>query len=85
MGDKDNTATLIAALVSGDRWLNADAAAVFLGLVTPDGQPNRRRYLEQVACKPGYPKPLQHGTQKVWKKSEIDLWAEEERRSNQAA
>lgn len=29
---------IIAALVQGDRYLNADACAVFLGLVTPKGR-----------------------------------------------
>lgn len=77
----DPTIALIAALVQGDRWLNADAAAVYLGMVTPKGQPNRRGYLERVACLPGFPAPLELGAQKTWKKSEVDRWATEQRRS----
>lgn len=82
----DNTVTLIAALVQGDRWLNADACAVYLGLrPTKKGEPNRRGFLERIACKPGFPQPLEHGVEKVWKKSEIDEWADEQRRLNRAA
>lgn len=76
----DETLTMIAALVSGDRWLNADAAAVYLGLIA-NGKPNRRRFLEKVACLPDFPKPLPMGNQCSWKKSEIDEWAEEQRRA----
>ena len=76
----DETLTMIAALVAGDRWLNADAAAVYLGLVA-NGKPNRRRFLEIVACRPDFPKPLAIGNQKSWKKSELDDWADEQRRA----
>lgn len=79
----DQTIALIAALVHGDRWLNADACAVYLGMLTPKGSPNRRGFLERIACQPGFPKPLQTGAQKSWKKSEVDNWAEEQRRSAQ--
>jgi hypothetical protein len=72
---------LIAALVQGDRWLNADATAVYLGMVTPAGKPNRRGFLERVACKPDFPTPIELGNQKAWKKSEVDAWANELRRS----
>lgn len=85
MGDNDATLTMIAALVAGDRWLNADACAVYLGLVTPKGAPNRRRFLERVACLPGFPRPLEVGSQKAWKKSEVDDWALEQRRVSRAA
>jgi hypothetical protein len=72
---------LIAALVAGDRWLSADACAVYLGMVTPNGKPNRRGFLERVACKPDFPVPLELGNQKSWKKSEVDEWAREQRKS----
>lgn len=85
MADQDSTITLIAALVQGDRWLNADAAAVYLGMVKPDGEPNRRGFLERVACKPDFPQALEIGAQKAWKKSEVDQWAEDQRRINRAA
>lgn len=41
MADVDHTLALIAALVQGDRWLNADATAVFLGLTTPKLVPTK--------------------------------------------
>lgn len=85
MADPDSTVALIAALVQGDRWLNADAAAVYLGMVKPDGAPNRRGFLERVACRPDFPVPLEIGNQKAWKKSELDEWAEDQRRLNRAA
>lgn len=79
--EKDNTVALIAALVHGDRWLNADACAVYLGMVTPKGEPNRRGFLERVACLPDFPRPLELGQQRTWKKSEVDDWADEQRRA----
>lgn len=74
----DETLTMIAALVAGDRWLNADAAAVYLGLIA-NGKPNRRRFLERIACLPDFPKP--NPRTNSWKKSELDEWAEEQRRA----
>lgn len=77
---------LIAALVAGDRWLCADACAVHLGLrPTKDGKPNRRGFLERIACQPGFPQPLELGNEKSWRKSEVDEWADEQRRINRAA
>ncbi len=71
--------TLIAALVQGDRWLNADACAMHLGMVTPDGKPNRRGFLERVACRADFPRP--NPITRSWKKSEVDDWADELRRA----
>lgn len=76
--DKD-TYAMIAALVAGDRWLSADACAVYLGMLTPQGRPNRRGFLERVACRPDFPKP--NPITRSWKKSEVDLWAMNQRRS----
>lgn len=83
--ERDHTVAIIAALVAGDRWLNADAASVYLGMVTPEGKPNRRGFLERIACRPDFPQALGLGTEKKWKKSEVDEWAEEERRSQKRA
>lgn len=77
--DNDNALTMIAALVAGDRWLSADACAVYLGMVTPAGKPNRRGFLERVACRPDFPKA--NPVTRSWKKSEVDDWANEQRRS----
>jgi hypothetical protein len=85
MADVDHTLALIAALVQGDRWLNADACAVFLGLVTPAGEPNRRGFLERVACRSSFPEPLVIGSEKKWKKSEVERWADDERKIAAAA
>ena len=76
---------IIAALVQGDRYLNADACAVFLGLVTPKGAPNRRGFLERVACRGSFPKPLVIGNESKWKKSEVERWADDERKIASAA
>ncbi len=70
MSDKDETVTMIAALVHGDRWLSADACAAFLGGIA------RRTFLEKIACLPSFPAPLPLGKVKAWKKSEVDAWAE---------
>lgn len=79
MTDSTETVALIAALVNGDRWLNADACAVYLGMVTPHGKPNRRGFLERVSCRPDFPKA--NPVTRSWKKSEVDDWATEQRRS----
>jgi predicted DNA-binding transcriptional regulator AlpA len=66
---------MIAALVSGDRWLSADACAAYLGGIT------RRTFLETIACKPNFPKALPLGKIKAWKKSELEDWAQNYRRA----
>ncbi|WP_064748166.1 hypothetical protein [Lysobacter antibioticus] len=76
----DASIATLAALLTGDCWLSADACAVFLGLTTKKGEPNRRGFLERVACRSSFPKPLIIGNEKKWKKSEVALWAEDERR-----
>lgn len=76
-----NVVALLAALVAGDRWMSADACAAYLGMVTPSGKVNRRGFLERVACQPDFPTGLELGNQKSWKKSEVDEWASEQRRS----
>lgn len=69
---------LLAGMIQGDRWLSADACAVFLGMLTPKGSPNRRGFLERVACRPDFPKP--NPVTRSWKKSEVDDWAMNQRR-----
>jgi hypothetical protein len=77
--DIETSLTIIAALVAGDRWLSADACAVYLGMVTSSGKCNRRGFLERVACRPDFPKA--NPVTRSWKKSEVDNWASEQRRS----
>lgn len=86
--DEDSIKDAIAALtalVAGDCWLSADACAVFLGLINSKGEPNRRGFLERVACRSSFPKPLIIGNEKKWKKSEVATWADDERKINRAA
>lgn len=79
--DRDGTLELLTALIAGDRWLSADACAAYLGMFTSKGLVNRRGFLERVACQPGFPRPLAIGIESKWKKSEVDDWADEQRRS----
>ena len=69
MNGQTDTLTLIAALISGNRWLSADACVVYLGGIT------RRTFLETIACKPSFPLALPLGKVKGWKKSEVEEWA----------
>lgn len=84
MAGTDTTLATLAALIEGDRWLSADSCAVFLGLVH-DGEPNRRGFLERVASRPGFPVPLVIGNEKKWRKTEVDRWAQDERKISRDA
>lgn len=77
-----NMLNLLAATAQGDVWLNADAAAIALGMISPNGEPNRRAFLDRVACLPNFPAALKIGTQKKWRKSALMQWAEDEARAN---
>lgn len=73
-----------------DRWLNSDECADYFGLRhvrrgDAADLPNRRGFLERFASLPGFPKPLAIGGEKRWKLSELDEWADEQRRANRAA
>lgn len=85
MTEPESTLATLAALIAGDRWLSPDSCAVFLGLTTADDKPNHRGFLERVACRPSFPAPLVIGNEKKWRKTEVDRWAEDERRINRAA
>lgn len=73
----DEVATLLAMAREGE-WLCADACAFLLGMLTPKGKVNRRGFLERVAVRTSFPKPLQLGGEK-WKREEVMRWAEDER------
>lgn len=77
--------TVIAAMASNAEWLCADACAFTLGMVTPAGKINRRGFLERVATRGSFPKPLVMGGEKKWKRSEVAQWADDERRISRAA
>ena len=86
----DCTLATLAALIEGDRWLSADSCAVFFGLVVANGKPNagrpnRRGFLERVATRPSFPKPLIIGNEKKWNKSEIARWAKDHQRLSRAS
>ena len=83
MSERTDPTAIIAALVEGDRWLSADGCAAYLGLFRPNGEPNRRRFLERVACLPDFPAP--NPITRTWKKSEVDAWATKHARLNRAA
>jgi len=78
-----DTLAVLAALIEGDRWLSADASAVYLGMTTSAGKPNRRGFLERVASRDDFPHPLIIGNEKKWRKSEVDAWALRRRRHTQ--
>jgi hypothetical protein len=69
-----------------DRWMCADECADYFGLKkTKDGKPNRRGFLERLASRPDFPRPMVIGNEKTWKRSEVEDWAEDYRRATQAA
>lgn len=76
---------VIAAMAKDGEWLNADACAFLLGMVTPKGLVNRRGFLERVAVRGSFPKPLQLGGEKKWRRAEVVRWAEDEAKISQAA
>jgi predicted DNA-binding transcriptional regulator AlpA len=73
VAERDETIALIAAMVNGDRWLSADSCWVFLGLKS------KRVFLERVACNPSFPIPSKPAGTSVWRKSEVDTWADRQR------
>lgn len=75
----EEVAILVAMTREGE-WLCADACAFLLGMLTPKGKVNRRGFLERVAVRTSFPKPLQLGGEKKWKRSEVMIWAEDERK-----
>ncbi|WOS40706.1 hypothetical protein [Xanthomonas rydalmerensis] len=75
----------IAAMARDAEWLNADACAFILGLTTRKGTVNRRAFLERVAVRPSFPKPMSIGAKKLWKRSDVVLWAEDESRIRRAS
>lgn len=67
-----------AAGAIGDIYLSADACAILFGLISPSGKPNRRAFLEDLSCRPGFPAGLKIGNQTKWRKSAMLDWADNE-------
>lgn len=80
----DEVATIVAMAREGE-WLCADACAFLLGMLTPKGKVNRRGFLERVAVRTSFPKPLQLGNEKKWRRGEVLRWAEDEARISRRA
>lgn len=77
--EKTSAAVLSAALADGDRWLAPLAAAIHLGMMDRLGEVKLRSFLA-IADTPGFPDPLRIGKNRMWRKSELDEWAIEQRR-----
>ncbi len=77
-------ATLVAMARDGE-WLCADACAFLLGMLTPKGKVNRRGFLERVAVRTSFPKPLKLGGEKKWRREDVVRWADAEARATSRA
>ena len=75
----------IAAMARDAEWLNAAACAFLLGMTTPAGKINRRGFLERIAVRESFPKPMLLGAQKRWRREDVARWAEDEAKINRAA
>jgi hypothetical protein len=73
-----------AAMAAGDCWLSPYSCAIHLGLIDADGHVKLRTF-QALKDTPGFPAPLRIGKNSVWRKSELDEWAHEQRRIRQAA
>lgn len=73
-----------AAMAAGDCWLSPYASAIHLGLIDSTGHVKLRTF-QTLKDTPGFPAPLEIGKNRMWRKSELDAWAHEQRRINQAA
>ena len=78
--DKDlrKLATVITAVMDGDRALALEAAALTLGIPP--------RTFRQLASRPGFPRSAKMGKRLTWRRRELLEWWEQERdRQNRAA
>jgi len=69
----------------GETWLTSAECATHFGFKRRNGEPNRRGFLERMAALPGFPVPLVINGEKRWKFSEMETWADEQRRITRAA
>lgn len=75
----------IAAMARDAEWLSADACAFILGLTTRGGKINRRAFLERVAVRSSFPKPMAIGSKKLWNREAVVAWADDEARISRAS
>jgi predicted DNA-binding transcriptional regulator AlpA len=69
----------LTAVMDGDRYLDATAAALVIGNLAP-------ATFRQVASRPGFPKAVKIGKGRKWRRRELLEWADRERdRQNRAA
>lgn len=74
----------LAALMKGDCWIDADACALVLGMVSKKtGEPNRRGFLERIATLPSFPR--RHPITGSWRKADVIEWADETARLSRVA
>lgn len=72
-------ASVVAALIEGDRYLDVDSARILLGNLAP-------ATFRQYAAKPGFPRAVKLGKGRKWRRRELLEWADRERdRQNRAA
>lgn len=83
--EKSLDVVVIAAMAKDGEWLCADACAFVLGMVTPKGKINRRGFLERIAVRGSFPKPLALGGEKKWRRADVLRWADDEARISQRA
>ena len=76
-----NPVATLAALLDGDRFINADACALLLGM-EKDGKANRDGFMRNIASLPDFPKPLElNSRSRSWLRSEVMTWARNQRRA----
>jgi len=77
MAEVDHTLAALAALIEGDRALGMESAAMCLGVPV--------RTFQQIAARPGFPKPAKMGRRLTWRRRELMDWWEAERNRQNAA
>ncbi len=70
--------TVIAEMARTAELLDADACAFLLGMKSRDGSINRRGFLEQVAVKGSFPKPVLLAGKKRWPRVAVLRWIDDE-------
>lgn len=75
----------LAAMARDAEWLCADACAFILGLTTRTGKVNRRAFLERIAVRSSFPKPMLLGAKRLWRRADVVRWADDEAKISRAA